>query len=121
VVDVPRILDGLNEIRIVTGSRWPTVILIATISQTSEEIWRIALSIDHWLPSLSTPSVGGSTRGSPEFTAPDFTLVVRDFRTSTTNGNINIEHRSMVARRELSFPGSRSLFVYSLWLVRQAV
>jgi len=76
--------------------------------------------MDHWLPSLSAPSVGGTTRGSPVFTAPDFTFVVRDSRTSTTNRNINIEPRSMVSRRELTFLGSRSLLVYSLSLVRQA-
>ena len=78
--------------------------------------------MDHWLPSLRTPSVGGSTRGSPAFTVPDFkfTLVVRDCRMSTTNRNINIERRSMVSRRELTFLGSRSLLVYSLSLVRQA-
>jgi len=76
--------------------------------------------MDHWLPSLRTPSVGGSTRGSPVFTAPDFTLVERDCRTSRTNRNINIERRSIVSRRKLTFLGSQSLLVYSLSLVRQA-
>jgi len=39
---------------------------------------------------------------------------------STTNRNINIERRSMVSQRELTFLGSRSFLVYSLSLVRQA-
>ena len=76
--------------------------------------------MDHWLPSLLSRSGGGSTRGSPAFTAPELTFVVRDCRTFRTNRNINIERRSMVARRELTFLGSRSLLVYFLSLVREA-
>jgi len=76
--------------------------------------------MDHWLPSLRIQSVGGSTCGSPGFTAHDFTFVVRDGQRSTTNHNINIERWSMVLLREPTFPGSPSLLVYSLLLVGQA-
>jgi len=92
---------------------------MATVSHTSEHVWIIPVSIDHWLPSLRTASVGGSTHRSPALTAPNFNFVVRDCWTSTTNRNINIETKSMVSQRELTFLGSRSLLVYSLWLVHQ--
>jgi len=73
------------------------------------------------LVSFSPHSVGGwQHAGSPAFTAPDFTFVVRDCRTSKTNRNINIERRTMVSSRKLTFLGSPSLLVYSLLLVRQA-
>jgi len=75
------------------------------------------VSIDHWLPSLHPLSVGSSTCLSLVFTAFDFSFVVQDCPTSTTNCNNNVERRSVVSLSEQTFLGSRSFIVNSLWLV----
>jgi len=116
----PGSLTAGTKIGILTVSSRPAVTWMAMVSHTSEKVWRITVSMESWLPSLCTPSVGGSRRERPAFTAPKFTFLIQDWRTSGTNPNIITKHRSRVSWHELTFPGSRSFPVYSLWLVPQA-